>query len=518
MIVARGGRRALGRAFVAVLLVGGLLAAAHASDPGDDGAPTPIEVGETVKVTLGGPKAPEARTFRLSLAQDVPGLILTCAGPVGEDFYVYVVRGEAPAQGEEDAEWFGVTTGATETIHLGGEGGLPRGIYSIGVRAVTATAATEATVSLRAMDGASRCACCGTEPPPALAPGVWTVGRILAKVAPIAWYAIESPAKASTLEVQVIEAGSDLDLVVANPKTGAVLVRSMGEQVDEGLKTDVARLAPGGGRLWLGVVDRTFGEDDVPYRIAVAFDGPPALPADLRLPPYPRPAEYGGLDAAVDAVVEITTAHGGGSGTCITASGMILTCRHVLEGEKPSDPLTERGILIAFPDDVRRPPRQTHKAVLLEADELLDLALLQIEGDVYGRPLATAPHLPFLGWVPGAQPKLGEAVMGLGFPEAGSEHARTGIIVTRGVVSGLESGPAPDFLLDWIKTDAWIGPGHSGGALVDGEFHLRGVVAATLGANRGLGLVRPVSRLPSAWVARLNADRIKALPTHDQGR
>jgi len=494
-----------GRLAAASLVLGSCLGAARAEE--DDA--TPIHVGDSAKVRLGGPGGPEDHTWRLDLAADVPGLVITCAGAPGEDFDVYVRRGEVAATGEEDAEWFGVTSGPFERVHVGGEAGLPRGVYTLGVRAVSVVAAAEATVTVKALEGPSGCATCGEAPPPVLAPGTWTAGRILAKVAPIAWYSVEVPAKAASIDVQVVEAASDVDLVLANPRTGAVLVRSMTEQVDEGLHTDVARLAPGGGRLWMGVVNRTFGEDDVPYRVAIAFDGAPPPPADLRLPPYPRAPGWGGVEAATDAIVEVTTKHGGGSGICVTPGGLVLTCRHVLEGEKPTDPLQERGLLIAFTDDLRRPPRQTHRAALVEADESLDLALLQIETDVFGRSLPADPGLPFLTLRSEPRPALGESVTGMGFPEAGSEHARTGIIVTRGGVSGLESGPGPEFLLDWIKTDAWIGPGHSGGALLDGNFHVLGVVAATLGENRGLGLVRPVSRLPAGWIARIEAPRAK---------
>jgi S1-C subfamily serine protease len=77
------------------------------------------------------------------------------------------------------------------------------------------------------------------------------------------------------------------------------------------------------------------------------------------------------------------------------------------------------------------------------------------------------------------------------------------LILTRGSVAGLE---AEHGKRTWIKTDAWIGPGHSGGALVDREHRLIGVPAATMGSSESLGLAVPVGLLPDEWKSRIGKD------------
>jgi S1-C subfamily serine protease len=77
------------------------------------------------------------------------------------------------------------------------------------------------------------------------------------------------------------------------------------------------------------------------------------------------------------------------------------------------------------------------------------------------------------------------------------------VIVTRGIVEGLErrlGRPA------WVKTDAWIAPGHSGGPMLDEQGRLVAVSAATLGSTESLGRGVPVALLPAEWRARITED------------
>jgi len=92
----------------------------------------------------------------------------------------------------------------------------------------------------------------------------------------------------------------------------------------------------------------------------------------------------------------------------------------------------------------------------------------------------------------------------------GSECTRTAVILSRGIVAGLErrkGGPA------WIKTDAWVAPGHSGGPIVDAMGRLVGIAAATLGNTESLGLGIPVGRLPPEWLEIIQ----KHLPLVEEG-
>ena len=110
--------------------------------------------------------------------------------------------------------------------------------------------------------------------------------------------------------------------------------------------------------------------------------------------------------------------------------------------------------------------------------------------------------------------RLGQPLWVAGFPQVGSECTRTAVILSRGIVAGLErrkGGPA------WIKTDAWVAPGHSGGPIVDAQGRLVGIAAATLGNTESLGLGIPVGRMPAAWLEvitqHLAASDDEAAPT-----
>jgi S1-C subfamily serine protease len=78
------------------------------------------------------------------------------------------------------------------------------------------------------------------------------------------------------------------------------------------------------------------------------------------------------------------------------------------------------------------------------------------------------------------------------------------VTVSRGIVAGLEA--FRDQLL-WIKTDAWIANGHSGGAVLDADHRLIGLAAATLGSHDAVGLIRPVGLIPVRWLKGVGIDQ-----------
>ena len=135
-----------------------------------------------------------------------------------------------------------------------------------------------------------------------------------------------------------------------------------------------------------------------------------------------------------------------GTAVAIATGGYLVTALHVV------DRASEISIRTA---DGRVMP-----AALVARDAATDLALLKIEADL--------PVLPR-----GPEPGLGEPVCALGNPYG------TGLSVSCGVVSGLHrTGMGFNAIEDFIQTDAAINPGMSGGALVDGEGRLVGVLLA----------------------------------------
>jgi len=135
-----------------------------------------------------------------------------------------------------------------------------------------------------------------------------------------------------------------------------------------------------------------------------------------------------------------------GTAIAIRPGGFLVTALHVVD----------RAVEIT----VRLPDGREVPARLVGADVTTDLAVLAIDVDV--PVLQTAP-----------EPALGDPACALG------NQFGLGISVTCGVVSALHrSGVGFNPVEDFVQTDAAVNPGASGGALVDGQGRLLGVLSA----------------------------------------
>jgi hypothetical protein len=316
----------------------------------------------------------------------------------------------------------------------------------------------------------------------------------------VTWHRIDLPAGARGLHARVVGASGPVDLLLARSVDGAVFQRALSARVDERLDVVFPSPLAEERRLLVGVLSRDGEERLVDYRLAYGSARPPPLPGDLVWPPTMDLAGLSPLERSAAAIVDLMLAdHSGGSGTNVSPRGRILTCRHVLETEDGGD-IQRRGILVGFPRRIDQPAVQAFTARVVEDDAELDLALLALEEDVHGRPLPEDLALPWIPLGDSTSLRLGHPVTALGFPESGSTRTRTAIVVSRGIVSGLERSPGEPL---WLKTDAWIGSGHSGGALLDASGRLVGVPAATLGDVERLGLAIPLELLPDRFRAHI---------------
>jgi S1-C subfamily serine protease len=135
-----------------------------------------------------------------------------------------------------------------------------------------------------------------------------------------------------------------------------------------------------------------------------------------------------------------------GTAVAIRAGGHLITALHIVD--------RARAITVRLADGRLRP------AELIGRDRATDLAVLKIADDL--------PVPPF-----GSEPGLGAPVCTVGNPFG------LDLSVTCGVVSGLRrSGVGFNPIEDFIQTDAVVNPGASGGALVDGEGRLVGILSA----------------------------------------
>jgi len=154
-----------------------------------------------------------------------------------------------------------------------------------------------------------------------------------------------------------------------------------------------------------------------------------------------------------------------GSGVVVSPEGIVVTNAHVVSDGGRFYPAIYFNLL-----DPAKPYAPPHRSRLFRAEVVLknldaDLVLLRIVADGDGNPLPSSQTFKEVAL--GDSRVLGflDEVYTVGFPKAGGST----VTITRGLVSGKEE------LEDWIKTDAQVTHGNSGGAAVDKFGRLVGV-------------------------------------------
>ena len=185
-----------------------------------------------------------------------------------------------------------------------------------------------------------------------------------------------------------------------------------------------------------------------------------------------------------------------GSGTVISADGLILTNAHVVtldgldehlaaEAEQAARQGSTLSLApaadlngipyyrILIPDQSGDPVPE-YTAQVVATDVALDLAVLRVVGDAHGVPLGDHP-LPMAPVVLGDSDlvKRAQPVHIFGYP------AGLGLLYTEGAVSGFQSQPGVVGRA-WMFTTANVAPGNSGGAAVDDAGRLIGIPTAVL--------------------------------------
>lgn len=327
-------------------------------------------------------------------------------------------------------------------------------------------------------------------------------------------FSFQVPPTARRLHVSVLGATRDIDLFL---RQGEVITdydestgydwKAVSSRLNERLTIDAAS-APTlrAGTYYLDVASLVSSDVHIRFTLLITLDDPPQLQqADMRLPPFSRSTPLSPLERVLQATVQIEGEHGAGSGTCLTPTGLIVTNYHVLDHEGK---LQEKDVYVSFPDAWDEPPEQAFVARVVAHDEALDLVLLQLEKDIFDRELAAGVALP---WVPvgdASRVRLGEVLLIAGYPGVGGDESRSSISVTRGIVAGFNTDGQRR---TWIKTDATINSGNSGGSAYwqddQGTYHYVGVPTHKLYEEGGaLGFCRPTSCLPGEWVKRVEGE------------
>ncbi|MBP7963240.1 MAG: trypsin-like peptidase domain-containing protein [Caldilineaceae bacterium] len=177
-----------------------------------------------------------------------------------------------------------------------------------------------------------------------------------------------------------------------------------------------------------------------------------------------------------------------GSGTIVHPSGIILTNCHVANPRAMgmSSPDAD-GLAIAITQSSDEPPAITYFAEILVQVPELDIAVLRITTELNGR-AAKSLKLPFVPIGDSDDLELGDTISIFGYPGIGGET----VTFTSGSVSGFSHEKGISDRRAWIKTDATIAGGNSGGTAVNREGKLMGIPTQ---AAAGAG-VTPVDARP----------------------
>ena len=198
-----------------------------------------------------------------------------------------------------------------------------------------------------------------------------------------------------------------------------------------------------------------------------------------------------------------------GSGTVITQSGHILTNNHVI-----TDPKTGRlhdVVAVALTSSFDRVPKPTCLAFPKNSlrSAAVDLAVIKCVAEVDGKPLRRVINWPAIDVGSSASIIPGDDMYIVGYPGLGGMT----ITFTAGKVSGFATERGVDGRA-WIKTDANIMRGVSGGAAFDESGKLVGVPTrfrALTDVPSKLGFVRPVEKA-AILIARARGRSTWGLP------
>lgn len=203
-----------------------------------------------------------------------------------------------------------------------------------------------------------------------------------------------------------------------------------------------------------------------------ATPSPTDIPASPPTPSGPLPVSGRIADLASATVQILAMVRSGGdfdpvwsgSGTIISPEGLILTNAHVVD-ERYGE-YTDLGIAVLETSD--QPPDLAYLAEITAVDYGLDLAVIRIVSDLDGNPVSL--EMPFVAVGNSDEVEIGDPLRILGYPGIGGET----ITFTEGAVSGFISDRSVEGRA-WIKTDAAIAGGNSGGLGANETGELIGV-------------------------------------------
>ncbi len=205
-----------------------------------------------------------------------------------------------------------------------------------------------------------------------------------------------------------------------------------------------------------------------------------------------------GEETALRALVLVRNRFDGkgfnGSGSILDSRGYVLTNYHVV-GDTDTGELYDESEKITVGlnwDDPTDVPNTFYLCEIVKGNPDYDLALLHIVSMANGDPLPADLKFPTIPIGDSDQMRIGDPVAVLGYPGLGQDTPT----FTRGTVAGFLADDSIDEARGWIKTDAEVNHGNSGGIAINVKGELIGVPSMAYVDPEGSGKIsgiRPIN-------------------------
>lgn len=483
----------------------------------DDEVTGMLTDGMRIPVNIDGNRGYE--TFVIDVPRNAKSVRLVLRGQ-GADIDLYVKRGSIIEMYGSDDDASATSSFPSEQLYLRRGSGLRSGLWYIDVycpsgRDVEAILEVDFNVDEienfydQAMEDSLV----------VLEPGVWQPGKIDRALAAYQTFRFTVPEGVSRMYVQTRDAQYDIDLYLregaqmqnwdSDPDYEAVTAR-----LDESLFVE----AKGGKDLatsdwYLDVVTLRSSDNEIEYEVQVSFNAPPEDETLASVPLVPEPPEdLSVLERALWSTVKIDADGGSGSGSLVSADGLIITNHHVIYDDDSNEVNDTVFVSLAYAMD--QPPAQRLIAKTLEYDEDLDLALLQIQTDLSGESLPEDTAFFFVPIGDSQDVHLGQPIWVGGYPSVGGRNSRSPVSLTSGIMSGWDNTTSEE---PWIKTDARINAGNSGGSMFDSSGNLIGIpTMERIEEDDELGYARPTHVIPEGWLDLINGTEAEDSKTESE--
>lgn len=171
-----------------------------------------------------------------------------------------------------------------------------------------------------------------------------------------------------------------------------------------------------------------------------------------------------------EAVVQVRTPSGLGSGFIINQDGFLMTNFHVIEGE------TQISVAVYHERDGQLEPKVYKQVRIVAVNKFADMALLKIEDK-------DAPKFKYVVLGSSDNMQVGESVFAIGSP----------LGLERTVTEGILSTKTREFEGTlYLQTTAQINPGNSGGPLFNLAGEVVGITNMKITFGEGLGFAIPI--------------------------